>query len=696
MVSTADQLAIEPADLVVQRLGEPTIPSPLVGLAAGPGRARRTTSTSRTGCCSTTPLEMAARAACGVGDLPSFEPGGPREQHLLRPGHDPGRHRDLRRPVPRAQQRDPRAGPPALRALRRHRDLRLPQRLRGLAERRRADACSRRDVVADIHNRGGTILGTSRGDQDPDAMVDDAGAAGHLGAVRHRRRRHAARRAEDRRRGGPRGRSRSSVVGVPKTIDNDIPYIDQSFGFQTAFARATESIRAAHTEASSTPNGVGLVKLMGRHSGFIACYAALANHDVDFVLIPEVPFAARRRDGFLRALRAPGATARARRRRGGRGRGAGPAATTTARVDASGNARLADIGGCCATRIIADFAAAGDRAQPALRRPGLRDPQRARQRRTTRCTACGSRRPPCTPRWPAGPRWWSAAGTAGSCTCRSPWPPAAATRSTRTATCGCRCSRPPASRPLPLTQAGSSVARESVRVSAPTAGDEADDDREHGVGDPLAVEERRDEVAAPGAGGQLGGDQRGDQRADDGGADAGADLLGGVVERGADRGAVARHRVDEGDRADRHDGAQADRSSRPCRRRWRAYPWSTPHARPASEPARKTAPTRQAMRWPNRSREPLGERGRGEHRDDDRQVRQAGPHRAPAVGVLEVQDQAEHHAGHGDRRPDLGDGGAADGAVGEEAEVEHGRGAAALVPDERDAGERRRRRSRRA
>ena len=94
-----------------------------------------------------------------------------------------------------------------------------------------------------------------------------------------------------------------AVVGVPKTIDNDIPYIDHSFGFQTAFARAADSIRAAHTEAASIPQGVGLVKLMGRHSGFITCYAALANHDTDFVLIPEVPFALDGPDGFLACLR---------------------------------------------------------------------------------------------------------------------------------------------------------------------------------------------------------------------------------------------------------------------------------------------------------------------------------------------------------------------------------------------------------
>jgi 6-phosphofructokinase 1 len=149
-----------------------------------------------------------------------------------------------------------------------------------------------------------------------------------------------------------------SVVGVPKTIDNDIPYIDHSFGFQTAFARATDSIKAAHTEASSTPNGVGLVKLMGRHSGFIACYAALANHDVDFVLIPEVPFGLDGDAGFLCCLR------RRVQRHGhavivvAEGAGQDLIARDGAR-DASGNMRLADIGQLLRERIAGDFAAAG-------------------------------------------------------------------------------------------------------------------------------------------------------------------------------------------------------------------------------------------------------------------------------------------------------------------------------------------------
>ena len=149
-----------------------------------------------------------------------------------------------------------------------------------------------------------------------------------------------------------------SVVGVPKTIDNDIPYLDHSFGFQTAFARAAESIRAAHIEASSTTHGVGLVKLMGRHSGFIACYAALANHDVDFVLVPEVPFELDGRDGFLHHLRQ-------------RVESQGHAVVVVAEGagqhllpldgsrDASGNTRLADIGQLMRDRIVACFAESG-------------------------------------------------------------------------------------------------------------------------------------------------------------------------------------------------------------------------------------------------------------------------------------------------------------------------------------------------
>jgi 6-phosphofructokinase 1 len=132
-------------------------------------------------------------------------------------------------------------------------------------------------------------------------------------------------------------------------------FIDQSFGFQTAFSVAAESIAAAHVEAKAAPNGVGLVKLMGRHSGFIACYSALAKCEANFVLIPEVPFDLEGKHGLLEALRqrlessahavivvAEGAGQHLFN--GGHG------------TDASGNARLHDIGLYLKQRIADYFA----------------------------------------------------------------------------------------------------------------------------------------------------------------------------------------------------------------------------------------------------------------------------------------------------------------------------------------------------
>lgn len=214
------------------------------------------------------------------------------------------------------------------------------------------------EVVSRIAEDGGTILGTSRGSQDPDAIVDCLerlnlgvlfviGGDGTLrGAMK------IAERVRER--GG-----RIAVVGIPKTIDNDIPYIDQSFGFQTAFAEATNSIRSAHVEAKASPHGVGLVKLMGRHSGFIACYAALAEPDANYVLIPEVPFVLDGPGGFLAHL-----AGRVRDRdhavivvAEGAGQDLVPA--KTAGVDASGNKKLQDIGLFLRQRIADHFAAEG-------------------------------------------------------------------------------------------------------------------------------------------------------------------------------------------------------------------------------------------------------------------------------------------------------------------------------------------------
>ncbi|HEY1188727.1 MAG TPA: ATP-dependent 6-phosphofructokinase [Gemmata sp.] len=209
-------------------------------------------------------------------------------------------------------------------------------------------------TVSQINEHGGTILGTSRGEQDPVEMVDCLermginvlfviGGDGTLRGAQAIAREVGSRAAK------------IAVVGIPKTIDNDIMFIDQSFGFQTAFSVAADVIQTAHAEAKASPNGIGLVKLMGRHSGFIACYASLARNDANFVLIPEVPF---HLDGFLATLRK-------------RVQASGHAVVVVAEgagqelmgghngaKDASGNPRLGDIGLFLKQRIADDFAAA--------------------------------------------------------------------------------------------------------------------------------------------------------------------------------------------------------------------------------------------------------------------------------------------------------------------------------------------------
>ncbi|KAL3373429.1 hypothetical protein AABB24_005427 [Solanum stoloniferum] len=144
-------------------------------------------------------------------------------------------------------------------------------------------------VVNDIHKRGGTFLQTSRGGHDTKKIVDNIQDRGinqvYIIGGDGTQKGAAAIYKEVEKRG-----IKVAVAGIPKTIDNDIAVIDKSFGFDTAVEEAQRAINAAHVEAESVQNGVGIVKLMGRYSGFIAMLATLGNRDVDCCLIPESPF----------------------------------------------------------------------------------------------------------------------------------------------------------------------------------------------------------------------------------------------------------------------------------------------------------------------------------------------------------------------------------------------------------------------
>jgi len=208
--------------------------------------------------------------------------------------------------------------------------------------------------VSQINEQGGTILGSSRGSQSPVDIVDCLErmginllfVIGGDGTLRGAHGIHEEIAKRD---------LKISIVGIPKTIDNDISFIDQSFGFQTAFSVASEVIRAAHVEAKASPHGVSLVKLMGRHSGFIACYAALAHNDANFVMIPEVPYPLDGNNGFL-----PWLVQRVRNAGHAvvvvaEGAGQEYLIESSTEKDASGNTRLGDIGLLLKNRISQEF-----------------------------------------------------------------------------------------------------------------------------------------------------------------------------------------------------------------------------------------------------------------------------------------------------------------------------------------------------
>ncbi len=158
-----------------------------------------------------------------------------------------------------------------------------------------------REYVETIHERGGSVLGSSRGSEDLGVMVDFlvARRINLLFCIGGDGTQHGARAIADE---ALRRRADIAVVGVPKTIDNDILYVSRTFGFNTALEKAKEIIDCAHVEATGAPNGIGLVKLMGRNAGFIAAGATLASQEVNFTLVPECPFKLEGTQGFLPML----------------------------------------------------------------------------------------------------------------------------------------------------------------------------------------------------------------------------------------------------------------------------------------------------------------------------------------------------------------------------------------------------------
>jgi 6-phosphofructokinase 1 len=206
-----------------------------------------------------------------------------------------------------------------------------------------------------IHQKGGTILGSSRGPVDVRKAVDNLIARGVniLFTVG----------GDGTQRGAndfyqeARGRGHAlSVVGVPKTIDNDVGFVSRTFGFVTAVEEAARVLDCAHTEARSVPGGIGLVKLMGRHAGFITAGATVASQDVNFALIPEVPFSL---DCFLDALKQRMLAKSHAVIAVAEGAGQDLLAADSKKRDASGNVKLKDIGPFLREKIESFFKAEG-------------------------------------------------------------------------------------------------------------------------------------------------------------------------------------------------------------------------------------------------------------------------------------------------------------------------------------------------
>lgn len=199
------------------------------------------------------------------------------------------------------------------------------------------------ESVDDIHKIGGSFLGTSRGGGNRTSDIVDVIESLNMNMLFIIGGDGTQRGALDIANEIERRGLKVAVIGIPKTVDNDLLFIDRSFGFETAVERATEAVSSIHMEAFSQINGIGLVKLMGRESGFIATATAIASHETNFCLIPEVPFELNGPNGFLEHLEK-----RILERHHcvivvAEGAGQNLLATTN-ETDASGNKKLADIG----------------------------------------------------------------------------------------------------------------------------------------------------------------------------------------------------------------------------------------------------------------------------------------------------------------------------------------------------------------
>jgi 6-phosphofructokinase 1 len=215
------------------------------------------------------------------------------------------------------------------------------------------------DIVTDIHKHGGTILGSSRGGGEQTGEIVDSierlnlsilfvigGDGSQKGALK------IAEEVERR-------NLKTAVVGIPKTIDNDLCYVQRSFGFETAMAKAVEAVTGAHVEAHDAVNGVAIVKLMGRDSGFIAAYTALATNDVNYVLVPEIPFDLDGEKGLLAEIKKRLASRNHAVVVTAEGAGQELLPKAPGESDASGNKKLGDIGVYLRDTIARHFKQAG-------------------------------------------------------------------------------------------------------------------------------------------------------------------------------------------------------------------------------------------------------------------------------------------------------------------------------------------------